>query len=99
MRGCSPSDTGGGGSAFLMLVANSAEAMKLTASTTIAYGAVTALTSSPASPGPLTWAPARVNSNLVLPSPRWSRETSDGRYDWYETSKNTVSEPTTKPTT
>ena len=29
----------------------------------------------------------------------WSRSTSDGRYDWYATSKKTVQMPTRKPTT
>jgi hypothetical protein len=28
----------------------------------------------------------------------WSRSTSDGRYDWYATSKKTVQMPTRKPT-
>ncbi len=28
----------------------------------------------------------------------WSRVTSDGRYDWYETSKNTVQMPYPNPT-
>ena len=75
------------------------EAKKLTASTRMAYGAVIAPTSTPAIPGPASEAAERLTSSFELPSTSWSRETSDGRYDWYATSKNTVSVPTTKPTT
>ncbi len=50
-------------------------------------------------PGPASEAAERLTSSFELPSTSWSRVTSDGRYDWYATSKNTVSVPTTKPTT
>ena len=47
--------------------------------------------------GPAVWAIVRVTSSLELPSMSWSRSTSDGRYDWYATSKKTVRIPATKP--
>ena len=49
--------------------------------------------------GPAVWATVRETSSLPLPSTSWSRSTSDGRYDWYATSKKTVSVPATNPTT
>ena len=33
----------------------------------------------PASPGPITWAPARLISSFALPSWSWSRATTEGR--------------------
>ena len=65
----------------------------------MAYGAVMAPTSSPAMPGPPIWAALRDTSSSEFPSTSWSLRTSEGRYDWYETSKKTVQMPTRKPTT
>ena len=53
----------------------------------------------PLKAGPAVWARVLVTSILELPSISWSRSTSDGRYDWYATSKKTVSVPATNPTT
>ena len=38
-------------------------------------------------------AAARLTSSFELPSTTWSRPTSEGRYDWYATSKKTVPIP------
>ena len=78
---------------------NAVETTKLTASTRIAYGAVTAAISTPARPGPAVPAPAAVVCSFEFPSISWSRSTSDGRYDWYATSKKTVKIPTTNAIT
>ena len=72
---------------------NSAEPTKLTASNAIAAGAFSRSTTTPASPGPPSWAAARLISSFELPSISCCRSTSDGRYDWYATSKNTVAIP------
>ena len=40
----------------------------------------------------------RLTSSFELPSTSCVRSTSEGRYDWYATSKNTVQTPTKKPT-
>src|SRR6202030_4006609 len=45
--------------------------------------------------GPATCAIETVSWSFELPSIRWSRWTSWGRYDWYATSKKTVKIPTT----
>ena len=50
-------------------------------------------------PGPPIWAALRDTSSSEFPSTSWSLRTSEGRYDWYETSKKTVQMPTRKPTT
>ncbi len=60
---------------------NAAEPTKLIALSRIAYGAVIAAMSTPASPGPASWAAERLISSFELPSSRLSRSTSDGRYD------------------
>ena len=75
------------------------EATKLIASRRTAYGAVKISTSMPPRPGPEICAADRLISNFELPSMIWSRSTSDGRYDWYATSKKTWKTPTRKPTT
>ena len=75
------------------------EPMKLIASTSTATGAVSAWTSTPAIAGPASWAPEREISSFELPSTSCSRSTREGRYDWYATSKKTVSTPIAKPTT
>ena len=59
-----------------------AEPRKLTASSRMAYGAVTAPMSPPASPGPASAAAERLISSFELPSTSWPRSTSEGRYDW-----------------
>jgi hypothetical protein len=76
-----------------------AERKKLIASSSTVPGALTASTSTPARPGEASWAAERLISSFELPSTSWSRATSEGRYDWYATSKNTVRIPTTNPTT
>ena len=50
-------------------------------------------------PGPASWAAERLISSFELPSTSCLRVTSEGRYDWYETSKKTVRTPTANPTT
>ena len=88
----------GRGSRLRMRPRSSAETAKLTESTTIAYGAVIAPTSTPPSPGPAICAADRLSSSFAFPSTRCGRPTSDGRYDWYATSKKTVKVPVTNPT-
>ena len=75
------------------------DARKLSASRRTAYGAVKTSTSTPPRPGPPTCAAERLISSFEFPSMIWSRSTSDGRYDWYATSKKTWKMPTRKPTT
>lgn len=65
----------------------------------MATGAVSRPMSTPEMPGPAICAAERLISSLELPSRMSSRSTSDGRYDWYATSKKTVRQPATKPTT
>ena len=47
----------------------------------------------PATPGPAVCEAAMLNCSLAFPSTSCSLRTSDGRYDWYETSKKTVPMP------
>ncbi len=63
------------------------------ASVSTAQGADSSETSPPAAAGPPSWAADTLSSSFELPSTSWFRRTSDGRYDWYATSKNTVSVP------
>ncbi len=53
----------------------------------------------PPNPGPASCAVERLISSFELPSPMSSRSTSDGRYDWYATSKKTVKIPVRNATT
>src|SRR5579864_7229058 len=78
-----------------MRIMNTADATKLTASTTIAYGAVIAAMRPPVMLGPPTCATETVSCSFELPSTRCSRSISAGRYDWYATSKKTVKQPMT----
>ena len=50
-------------------------------------------------PWPPSWAAERLISSFELPSMIWSRSTSEGRYDWYATSKKTWQIPVRKTTT
>ena len=75
------------------------ETTKLAASRMIAYGAVIAAISTPARLGPATCAVETVVCSFAFPSTSCSRSTSDGRYDWYATSKKTVKTPTTNEIT
>ena len=72
----------GARSALRILKMKSAEPTKLTASKAIAAGALSALTTTPARPGPPSCAAARLISSFALPSISCSRSTRDGRYDW-----------------
>jgi len=85
-------------SAFRIEKMKSAEPRKLTASKRMAAGALSQPMSRPATPGPPSCAADRLISSLALPSMICRRSTSEGRYDWYATSKNTVATPTKKPT-
>jgi hypothetical protein len=76
----------------------SPDTRKLSASTRIANGARSSSTRTPAAAGPPSCAPERLISSFEFPSTSCSRSTSDGRYDWYATSKNTVQMPTRNPT-
>ncbi|HEX5172739.1 MAG TPA: hypothetical protein VFV91_01175 [Gaiellaceae bacterium] len=58
------------------------ETTKLTASATIAYGAVMKPIRTPDRLGPPIWATDTVSWIFEFPSIRCSRSTSDGRYDW-----------------
>jgi hypothetical protein len=92
---------GGGsglGSRARIASTSAAETAKLAASRTSAYGAPSIPTRRPPMPGPAICAPLRLTSRRELPETSSSRPTSAGRYDWYATSKQTVSVPTTKPT-
>jgi hypothetical protein len=75
-----------------------ADPKKLSASKAIAPGAFSAWTTRPARPGPPSCAAPRLISSFAFPSISCCRSTSDGRYDWYATSKKTVAIPTRKPT-
>ena len=94
-----PGSRSGTSSRLRMRKTNRPEARKLIASISIAIGALSAWMSTPASAGPASCAPEREISSFELPSTSWSRSTSAGKYDWYATSKNTVSTPKRKPTT
>ena len=82
-----------------MLPARIAEATKLAASTATAYGAVIAPIAGRRGRDRAIWAPERLSSSFELPSTSCSLRTSEGRYDWYATSKKTVSVPVANPTT
>ena len=86
-------------SVFRIEKRKSAETKKLIASSRIATGAPTAEMTTPAEPGPASCEAERLISSFELPSTSWLRSTSEGRYDWYATSKKTVQTPTRKPTT
>ena len=73
--------------------------MKLSASAKTAHGAVRIWTRAPPNPGPATCAAERLISSFEFPSMICARSTSDGRYDWYATSKKTWNTPTRNPTT
>ena len=51
----------------------------------------------PPNPGPAICAAERLISSFELPSTICSRSTSDGRYDWYATSKKTVADADEEP--
>src|SRR4029450_11973557 len=82
-----PSVFSGRASGRRIRVMNTVEITKLTASHTIAYGAVINAIGAPASPGPATFAVETVSWSFAFPSTSWSRSTSDGRDDWYATGK------------
>src|SRR5689334_14405192 len=63
----------GGSSRWRIEIMNTAETTKLTASATIAYGAVIAAIRTPERFGPPTWAIATVSCSFELPSTRCSR--------------------------
>src|SRR5215210_3321111 len=94
-----PSARGSTSSGFRIQNRTAAETTKLTASKRIAAGAPIAPTRPPAVPGPAIEAVERETSSFELPSTRRSRATTDGRYDWYETSKKTVPIPVRNATT
>ena len=75
----SPARWSGGSSGRWIQKMNSPEPRNDNASSATANGARTIPISRPASPGPTTWAPARLISSLALPSWSCSRATSDGR--------------------
>src|SRR3954451_4889958 len=89
----------GGSSRCRIEIMNRLETTKLTASATIAYGAVIAAIRTPERFGPPTCAIATASCSFEFPSTNCSRGTSAGRYDWYATSKNTVKTPITNCST
>ncbi len=69
----------GTGSRDAMDPTQAADQRKDSASSSTAYGAVSAWTSTPPSAGPATWATDWVPCSFALPSTRWSRPTRCGR--------------------
>ncbi len=94
-----PSSRLGGVSCFRIAKRKTAETAKLIASRNIAKGAPKMPIRPPAVPGPASCEVERLISSFELPSTSCSRSTSEGRYDWYATSKKTVQIPTRKATT
>src|SRR3712207_4416005 len=62
-----------------MLPRKTADSTKDAASTSTSRGAPSTRSSTPVTPGPATWATARLASSLPLPSTSWSRPTRAGR--------------------
>ena len=87
------------GSRFRIQKISPPETTKLTASTTMANGAVSSPTIPPPSGWPRTWAAEALTWSFELPSMRSSGSRIAGRNDWSATSKKTVSVPLMNPTT
>ena len=75
------------------------DARNESASTRTGIGAVKSWTSTPATPGPASWASEPLAFILPFASTSCGRPTRPGRYAWYATTKNTLNVPTANPTT
>lgn len=62
------------------------------------FTALTSWINPPAAVGPITVATEDVPCSFEFASTRFSLPTKNGRYDWYATSKKTVSTPPTSAT-